>query len=54
MQSPELIDRWFWVPFLLALSFRKGAAEPEVSVSSRLTRRLHLVPEGNTQATLEG
>ncbi len=25
MQSPELVDRWLWLPFLLALCFRPGA-----------------------------
>ncbi|HSZ38132.1 MAG TPA: O-antigen ligase family protein [Acidimicrobiales bacterium] len=25
MQSPELVDRWFWLPFLLALTFRDDA-----------------------------
>ena len=22
MQSPELVDRWLWLPFMLALCFR--------------------------------
>src|SRR6202042_3089161 len=26
MQSPELVDRWLWLPFILALCFRDRAA----------------------------
>jgi hypothetical protein len=26
LQSPELVDRWLWLPFMLALCFRDGAA----------------------------
>jgi hypothetical protein len=25
MQSPELVDRWLWIPFLFALCFRSAA-----------------------------
>ena len=28
MQGPELVDRWFWMPFLLALTFRDYAPPP--------------------------
>jgi hypothetical protein len=29
MQSPEVVDRWLWLPFILALCFRdRGAATP--------------------------
>lgn len=28
MQSPELVDRWLWLPFMLALCFRDPASEP--------------------------
>jgi O-antigen ligase len=28
MQGPELVDRWFWMPFLLALTFRGSAPPP--------------------------
>jgi O-antigen ligase len=26
MQSPELFDRWLWLPFILALTFRRGVS----------------------------
>ena len=28
MQGPELVDRWFWMPFLLALTFRDYTPPP--------------------------
>jgi O-antigen ligase len=34
MQSPELVDRWFWIPFLLAMTFRATAAPPTPSVDA--------------------
>jgi O-antigen ligase len=29
MQSPEMFDRWLWVPFILALTLRRGAVPTE-------------------------
>jgi O-antigen ligase len=34
MQSPELVDRWLWIPFLLALCFRDSMNPP---ASARVT-----------------
>ncbi len=34
MQGPELVDRWFWIPFLLALTFRDFAPPPAPSADA--------------------
>jgi hypothetical protein len=43
MQSPELVDRWLWFPFLLALTFRNQPA-PEAPAHDHVERTEPLSP----------
>ncbi len=35
MQSPEIVDRWLWLPFMLALCFRDRGASPSTDLELR-------------------
>jgi O-antigen/teichoic acid export membrane protein len=44
MQSPEMFDRWLWLPFILALSLRWGRASAAPVGPDRVALRRSLLP----------
>ncbi len=36
LQSPEIVDRWLWLPFILALCFREAAVPPPAGTARPL------------------
>jgi hypothetical protein len=44
MQSPEMFDRWLWLPFILALTYRRGDASTASAELDRVVPRRSLLP----------
>jgi hypothetical protein len=51
LQSPELFDRWLWLPFVLAISWRPSMKEEDLA-SAQLRRRATVVATGSATAAV--
>jgi hypothetical protein len=52
LQGPELVDRWFWLPFLLAMCFRDDLVEPPLAQTALALPAV--APNGSGAVTANG